>query len=369
MTPDIAMEAAEKPPEFLLHGLDTIQCAYHLGVYRSQIKFEELRVLKESLRQSRSKMEGLLTLGGKEFMLQPYGTRSGYPFVIEDSDFRIQFGEFNRPSFFVTFKSEALWRESPQELNGKFLEWANSTGLFVIDGASLSRADYSFDYFLPRVDFDEDSFVVRSKKDSKHREDGIAQTFTFGLGTNIVVRVYNKVAEILQQSNKVWFFDLWGRDTDVWRIEFQVRKEVLKEYGIRTFEDLHSYSGDLLEYLAGTHAYLAAKQEGVNIEDCLLHPLWVDLQRRIKELKCYKAVREVDWEKPIEERKKRMAISMYGNLKRFGAFRSYEKREEYATLDEAFEYLKKELKTVHEPMSWKADVIHKTNLLRVKGEC
>ncbi len=365
---DIGMEAVKQHPEFLLHGLDTVQCAYHLDVSHGLINFEELRAFKESIRHTQFKKERLITLGGREFMLQPNGTRSGYPFVIEDRDFRIQFGEYNRPSFFVTFRSEALWRESSWELNEKFLEWARSIGLVVIDGASLSRADYSFDYYLPKVDFNEDSFVVRSKKDSKHRENGMAQTFTFGLGTDVVVRVYDKVAEIHQQSNKLFFFDLWGRDADVWRIEFQVRKEVLKDYGIRSFEDLNRYSGDLLEYLAGTHATLRAKQDGVNIEDCPLHPLWADLQQRIKELECYKGGRDVGRDRSIEERKKRMAVSMYGYLKRFGAFRSYENGEEFASFDEAAEYLKQELKFVYEPNTWVSDGIHMTNLLRVKGE-
>jgi hypothetical protein len=46
------------------------------------------------------------------------------------------------------------------------------------------------------------------------------------------------VAEIKQKSDKVWFYTLWGQDNDVWRIEWQVRKSVLKEMDIITFDDL-----------------------------------------------------------------------------------------------------------------------------------
>lgn len=363
------MEDEPKPFEYLLHGMDTIHCSYHFGISNSVIDFAELRVFKEELRQSRLKREKLITLGGKEFMLQPYGTRSGYPFVIEDRDFRIQLGEYNRPNFFVAFKSEALWDKSPWELNDEFLAWAKSIGLFIVEGESLSRVDYSFDYYLPKVDFDEDSFLVRSKKDCKYRENKEPQTFAFGQGTDIMLRVYNKVDEIIQKSGKVWFFDLWERDTDVWRIEFQIRKEVLKDYGIIAFEDLITNSGDLLGYLVETHATLRVKGESDNQASWPLHPLWVDLQNQVHEIGFGKARKRVDRQLSIEARKKRMAISMLGYLKRFGSFRSYELGEEFATLDESLAYFKDEIDKIHSPMSWAIDVIKMTNLLRVKGEC
>ena len=47
---------------------------------------------------------------------------------------------------------------------------------------SLSRVDFCFDYKLPEIDFTEDYFVSYSKKDSKHRECGVVQTFHLGQG-------------------------------------------------------------------------------------------------------------------------------------------------------------------------------------------
>jgi hypothetical protein len=95
---------------------------------------------------------------------------------------------------------------------------------------SVSRVDFSFDYSLPVVDFHEDCFVSLSSKDSQHREDGHVQTFTLGRG-DVVLRVYDKVAEIKQQSDKVWLYLLWGQDANVWRLEWQVRKPILGTSG------------------------------------------------------------------------------------------------------------------------------------------
>lgn len=73
------------------------------------LDFERLTLEKETLRQNKGRDPKLITLGGIEFMLHPYGSSSGYPFVISNQDFTIAFGEFNNPAFFVKFRSFALW--------------------------------------------------------------------------------------------------------------------------------------------------------------------------------------------------------------------------------------------------------------------
>jgi len=194
----------------------------------------------------------VVRLGNSEFLLQGYGTSSGYPFVISNEDFKIEMGEFNWPNFFVTFRSEALWRDSASILNEKFLKWVGSVGYKLNGNERVSRVDFCFDYYLPVVDFDQDSFVSRSTKDSQYRENGQVQTFSFGRG-DLVLRVYNKVAEIKQKSGKSWFYLLWEKDHDVWRIEWQVRKGVLRQFEIVTFKDLENTKGDLLRCLASEH--------------------------------------------------------------------------------------------------------------------
>lgn len=49
--------------------------------------------------------------------------------------------------------------------------WAEALGLKAIKPEELSRADFAFDFQLPEVDFDEDSFVTAATKDSQHRKD------------------------------------------------------------------------------------------------------------------------------------------------------------------------------------------------------
>jgi hypothetical protein len=116
-------------------------------------------------------------------------------------------GEYNNPNFFVTFRSQGIWRSSVFDLHDKFIDWAASVGFEPYGSESLSRIDYCFDYTLAEIDFDEDCFVSRSNKDSKHREDGKVQTFTFGKG-DVVLRVYDKGAGYNKAENH--FYELWG---------------------------------------------------------------------------------------------------------------------------------------------------------------
>lgn len=94
----------------------------------------------------------------------------------------------------------------------------------------LSRVDFTFDYQINALDFDEDSFVTLASKNAQFREERRLQTFRFGAG-DLLLRIYDKCDEIKEQSDKVWFYRLWGVTDNVWRIEWQTRKEILKRFG------------------------------------------------------------------------------------------------------------------------------------------
>lgn len=342
--------------KLLLFGHDTVQCAYNLGAVEScGIDFEGLAVQREAAKLSKSREPTVIDLGGVGFLLEPGGSKSGYPFIINNSDFRIEFGQYNVPSFYVTFRSEALWREGAQALHQRFMRWADSLGFKPFKPEGLSRVDFTFDYSLPVVDFDENSFISLSHKDAKHRENGKAQTFQFGRD-DVVLRIYDKVAEIKQQSSKIWFYKLWGQDSGVWRIEWQTRKDVLRRFGIRTFADLNDQQGDLLRYLAGEHTTLRIVGDDSNRSRWALHPLWVDLQAQIQQLNATGIYREVDEMGVLNERMMRMAISINGYLKRIAAVRCLQNGKDFMPHGEALSHLRLLLSQVHDPLEWRQDV-------------
>jgi hypothetical protein len=96
----------------LLSGLDTVECAYYLRpTALCAIDFRHLAIEKEVLRQSKKREPRKIEIGGIDFFLQPYGSGSGYPFLIENENMSIEFGEFNEPSFYRTYRSIALWHK------------------------------------------------------------------------------------------------------------------------------------------------------------------------------------------------------------------------------------------------------------------
>jgi hypothetical protein len=353
------------PFRFLLSGLDTVEVCYYLRpLANCQIDFLQLGQLKEALRQSKRRDPYVATFGGVEYLLRPYGSRNGYPFVIENADYVIEFGEFNDPSFRVKFRSQALWHIGAQAMHERFMAWAQDVGLAPYRPESLSRVDFTFDYELAEPDFNEDSVVSLSSKDNKYRDSGKLNGLVFGKG-HVVLRIYDKILEIAQQSQKDWFYPLWGIHENVWRIEWQARQEPLRRFGIRTFADLFDQQGDLLRYLAETHDTLRIQQADSNRSRWPLHPLWLDLQERIREFNCVGIWREMDSKEALDERLMRLGISVYGYLKRIAALRSVQHNVDPMPMTTAQGELMEMLRIVHNPMSWRSDVEDRMKLIRL----
>jgi len=340
----------------LLSGHDTIECAYYLAPSPGcLLNYERLAVEKEMMRQSKSHKPTPIKLGSEEFMLAGHGTKSGYTFLIENDAFSVQFGEFSNPSFFVTFRSIALWHSGAQGLHERFMAWAASVGLHSYQHERLSRVDFTFDYHLPVIDFDEDSFVSSFAKDNQHRKNGKVQTFRLGEG-DLVLRVYNKCDEIRESSAKTWFYDLWGMEDDVWRIEWQVRKKWIRIFGIMTFNDLKERQGDLLRVLVNDHTTLRIKTEDSNRSRWPLHSLWQDLQERVAHMDGLGIVRELDMPGLLDERMMRISISMYGYMKRIAAIYSLQGKTPAISLKQARAHLSVQLERIHDPLTWEFDV-------------
>jgi hypothetical protein len=352
-------------PELLLSGHDTVEVAYYLRTGReTTIDFDRLLAIRESLKESKSRNPALVKLGTEEFLLASHGTRSGYPLLLENESFSVQCGEFNQPSFFVTYRSIALWHLGLDSLHQRFLEWSKSVGLHILQAEKVSRMDYAFDYHLPNVDFDEDNFVSDFIKDNQHRKNGIVQTFRLGQG-DLSLRCYNKSDEIDESSSKTWLYDLWGRESDMWRIEWQARKEWLRNYGIKTVGDLQSNQGQLLQFLVNDHTKLCIKSSDSNRSRWLLHPLWMDLQEQVEKLPALDIERELNMDSLLDERFMRITISVYGYLKRAAAIRSLQGKTAPASLEKALGFLSRQINRIHEPLTWESDVQRRMNEMRL----
>lgn len=352
----------------LAQNFDTIECAYYLNrCNESSFSFEALAVQKESLSRSKVRKPRPIKLGSEEFLLASHGTASGYSFLLENEVFSVQLGEFVKPNFFVKFKSIALWHHGAFALHERFMKWATSIGMQPYQKERISRVDFAFDYFFPEIDFDEDNFVSQSRKDNQHRKNGKIQTLKFGTD-QVVLRIYNKTDEIEEVSHKTWLYPIWGTDQNVWRIEWQVRKEMLHHMDIMTFDCLKDSQGDLLRELVKRHTTLRIKSTDTNRSRWAMHPLWLDLIDRVNEMQGLGIVRSLDEKAILEERLRRIAVSIYGYLKRIAAIDSLRRDVEDISIDNALRKMEFVIREIHDPLTWQQNINRLVNEMRLGND-
>lgn len=212
------------------------------------IDWERLRYGQERLRATVGDEYAEVDLGGERFALKR-GGRKPYSFVLTNRDFELQLGENIQPRCHAKFSSELLWREGLEGAVRRYNTIWQRVGEHTTRPEVVARVDAAFDFAIGEPDFEIEHFVSQAAKDATWREGGALQSVQLGT-SEVVVRVYDKVAEIEQQSGKHWLFDLWGIKEGVWRCEFQIRGERLKEAGIATVEQLRAYLPSLVRHLA-----------------------------------------------------------------------------------------------------------------------
>jgi hypothetical protein len=181
-----------------------------------------------------------------------------------------------------------------------------------------------------------------------------------------VVRVYDKIAEINEHSEKFWFFDLWRQKENVWRIEFQVRGERLRSAGIRSLDDLRSLQNDLLRELATNHTTLTVPTADGNRARWPLHPLWRALLADIDTLPQTGLIREIDPAACLAYRVDCQLRSFYGSCKGLAALLSELKRVDAPlTLAGLLAMVPLALARHHNAVAWRADVTRRIEALRL----
>lgn len=110
---------------------------------------------------------------------------------------------------------------------------------------------------------------------------------------DFMLRIYDKVLEISRNGSKsILFSSIWGQEkfnsVPVTRTEFQLRKRVLKEFKIRTLEQLFRNLSNLWHYCTHDWARFCSEtfdRENRHQDRAKIHPFWEKLQ-------------EVDWSFP-----------------------------------------------------------------------
>lgn len=239
-----------KVKNILASGIDSLVISINI-LWNDASLFSNLEDLKEIAKQKGYDYPGTLKRFHSgdvwPFSIKPHGTK-GFSWILSGSDFSYKIANSRepnaRPNAMVEIRSEALWRLGPNEVINIALGIIAANGGVVAE-AKLSRVDLCADFLMPEKSWSQrlmNFAVTRASDFSPYYRRMKLTGIRIGKGV-ISARLYDKPLEIEQQSNKRWMFDIWGIDEvpkgkKIIRIEFQLRREALKELGLKRVEDL-----------------------------------------------------------------------------------------------------------------------------------
>jgi hypothetical protein len=189
--------------------------------------------------------------------IKQHGT-TGYEWLLIGKEFTLKIGNWmtpmGRPSVMVEIRSELLWRMGPENaLNHVLIMIEDQKSL--VKAVKTSRVDLCADILLPDSIWNDglkNYMVKRAGYIGPHYFNEKLTGLTIGRGF-VTARLYDKPLEIMQKSNKRWMFDVWGTEAvpegmNIIRVEFQLRREALKELSMNTDKDLFGNLDKLWAY-------------------------------------------------------------------------------------------------------------------------
>jgi hypothetical protein len=232
----------------LLAGVDTLD----LGVYvrwDSQWEFHVRRL--ETWRCRAAGTPGVFIDDGA----LPVGMAVILPGGKQNYRFHLQFPEFhlflskadgyrNSPNVYVSLNAKTMWSlgisAAVSLVRGVIEDLGGS-----VDLLQPSRVDLCADFAMPGgfdLNFLRTHRMGRSRATIHYEKGNRLETFYVGVRkAPLSARIYDKGLEILE-SKKEWFLPLWQKadGKDVWRVEFQFRRSMLKSFHIDDIDALHT---------------------------------------------------------------------------------------------------------------------------------
>lgn len=270
--------------ERLLCGVDSLD----LGLYVDwPVHWPLISERLQNFKEQAAGKKGLIdqTPDGRQFLHCPSSKPPRYRFHLQFPEYHIFIAITNHaetwPNVYLSFNSEALWALGVQKAVDLVTHDLSHFGAKV-NRIQPSRVDLNVDYYIPgdlTLDFLMQHKVCRSRGVSHYADDTILETFYAGApGGDIRLRIYDKGKEIAKKG-KLWFLPLWGKESPdcIWRIEFQIRRPVLKDFGINTLENLLDDIGGLWTYLTGDWFSLREQDNEQQNRRTVL-PWWEDVQ-------------------------------------------------------------------------------------------
>lgn len=243
------------PFRVLRVGVDSLYLSYPGRL--SQTWDTKLRNLKYDAQSSDPEevAKAQVSIGDQLFEVQDKGSRR-YAFVLLDNCFRVQIASreaTSLPLAHVQVSSELLTLQGYVEAERRARFIVGTFGL-VSGPAKVSRVDLCADVetTYPMDSWPASAWVTRAHRIDPHYVQGHFSGWSIGSGGTLVCRLYDKTLELERKPREyltaLWCESGWDGQRKVWRLEFQFRREVLKELGISSPDELPAALGGLWTY-------------------------------------------------------------------------------------------------------------------------
>jgi hypothetical protein len=246
----------------LASGVDGLEVTARGGV--RQDVWDHLEAGKREAQEAGEPVPFEMSRGHRLFLILPHGRR-GWQYWLTSPDMELGIGR-NRQGVPVYGQLHSAYLHSlgPElalGLLGTLLQVEVMSGPFQMIG---TRVDLYADVQGWAFELaDMERFAARGRYRRTHAPaDGPTNSvfmsgrrvtsFRFGRDA-LVARVYDKTAEIARRGQS-WLPDLWGeRDESkpVWRVEFQLRRAVISEFGLTGADEVLASVQDIWEHCAG----------------------------------------------------------------------------------------------------------------------
>jgi hypothetical protein len=261
-------------------------------------------VLEPQLRQAKEQAEGshgvVVDLGVGKSVVLPGGRRN-FKYNVHLDGWNLMVANSPVPTshanVFAMLHSNLIWQAGPQEAVTRAVSVIEKLG-GSIHTVMPSRVDLCADFVIrPGLSFHflDTHRVSRCQHVAPHLLNGRLETYVVGnVSSPIRMQIYDKGREIDRANGQEWFKEIWGLDNprDVWRVEFQVKRDALRQMAFDTLEDVLASTGGLWTYLT-TNWFSLRDRDNQNTARRSIHPWWKSVQARTDEFASQRAVNRV----------------------------------------------------------------------------
>ncbi|SET61752.1 hypothetical protein SAMN05216326_1456 [Nitrosomonas marina] len=271
-------------PEYfklLRFGVDSLYLSYPGEIFADVD--EELKELKQIAQSPEPHQKILAQYPVDDHIFEVKDKGKGFfLYRLQDNAFHIHLSRSRTlPFAYVQLSSEYLTYRTPLAAENALRVILEQMGT-IHESANVSRIDLFADFVSPEnmESWNRHAWVTRASAINAYSVDRAFSGWTIGSGGVISCRLYDKTLEINKKSQKLYLHELWKRtgwngEDKVWRLEFQLKREVLTQKGLGKLTEVLDNLNGLWSYATTEWLRLTLPNPDDQTRSRWpIHPLW-----------------------------------------------------------------------------------------------